>query len=263
MTTIGILGVGGLAELMVRGLQGSGYRLLLSPRGAEVSARLAAAYGCEMAGSNQAVVDGADGIFVSLPATTGAEELARLRFRPGQPVLSAMAGTGLKRLQSVIGPARAAVGMMPGYANALRMGPSILCPEDGFWREFLAKVGPVHGFDDEKTFTAAATFGAFSGATVGWMAHVIHWFSRQGLPPETARALVAGTLRGNAEVLLREDRSLDEIARGVTTPGGITEMLLATLDGREALAAWDEGLDRVLTRIGGKPNSSKKSDRRL
>ena len=206
---------------------------------------------------------GADGVFVSLPATTGAEELARLSFRPGQPVLSAMAGTGLERLRSVIGPARAAVGMMPGYANALRMGSSILHPDDGFWRDFLSRVGPVHGFDDEKTFTAAAAFGAFSGATVGWMAHVIGWFEAQGLPPDTARALVAGTLRGNAEVLLREDRPLDDIARGVTTPGGITELLVATLAGREALAAWDEGLDRVLARIGGEPISSKKSDRSL
>ena len=31
MTTIGILGTGGLAALMVRGLEGSGYRLVLSP----------------------------------------------------------------------------------------------------------------------------------------------------------------------------------------------------------------------------------------
>ena len=42
MTTIGILGVGHLAELMVRGLAGSGYLLILSPRNAGVAARLAA-----------------------------------------------------------------------------------------------------------------------------------------------------------------------------------------------------------------------------
>lgn len=251
MTTVGILGVGGLAELMVRGLQGAGYRLLLSPRGAKVSARLATEYGCTIAGSNQEVVDAADAVFVALPAATGADELARLTFRPGQPVLSAMAGTGLDRLQSVIGPARGAVAMMPGYANALRVGPSILCPDDGFWREFLSKVGPVHGFAEEKTFTAAAAFGALSGATFGWMIHLIGWFQDQGLPPETARALVAGTLRGNAEVLLREDRPLDEIASMVATPGGITEMLLASLAETDGLDAWKLGLDRVLARIGG------------
>lgn len=251
MTTIGILGTGGLAALMVRGLQGAGYRLVLSPRNAEVSARLAADYGCGVAASNQALVDAADGVFVALPAATGADELAKLTFRPDQPVLSAMAGTGLSRLQSVIGPARAAVSMMPGYANALGVGPSILCPDDAFWQPFLAATGPVIAFDDEAQFTAAATFGAFSGASFGFMAQVIAWFEAQGLPPDTARALVAATLRGNAEVLLRENRSLSEIRREVVTPGGISELLLTTLEEREALTAWDEALTRVLRRIGG------------
>lgn len=251
MTTVGILGTGELAELIVRGLEGSGTRLLLSPRGAKISARLATEYGCKVAANNQAVVDEADAVFVSLPADTGMAELAKLRFRPGQKVLSVMAGTGLERLQSVVGPAAGAVAMMPGYANALRMGPSILHPDDGFWREFLSRLGPVHGFADETTFTAAAAFGAFSGATFGWMIHLIDWFEEQGLPHETARALVAGTLRGNAEVLLGEDRPLEEIAGAVATPGGITEMLLATLAERGALSAWGVGLDRVLARIGG------------
>lgn len=251
MITIGILGTGGLAALMVRGVQGAGYRLILSPRNAEVSARLAEEYGCEVAASNQALIDAVDGVFVSLPAATGADELAKLTFRPGQPVLSAMAGTGLARLQSVIGPAQAAVSMMPGYANALGVGPSILCPDDGFWRPVLAATGPVIAFDDEAIFTAAATFGAFSGASFGFMAQVIGWFQAQGLPPDTARALVAATLRGNAEVVLRENRSLPEIRSEVVTPGGISELLLTTLEEHEALQAWDEGLTRVLRRIGG------------
>ena len=249
MTTIGIPGAGELAGLVVRGLQGQGYRLILSPRNAKVSARLAAAYGCEVATSNQAVVDAADGVFVALPAATGTEELARLSFRPGQPVLSAMAGTGLARLQAAIGPARAAVAMMPGYANALRDGPSILCPEDGFWHDFLSKLGPVFPFADETTFTAAAAFGALSGASFGWMARIIAWFQAQGLPADQARALVAATLRGNAEVLLHEDRPLADIAGSVVTPGGISEMVLETFHRQGALAAWDKGLDRVLDRI--------------
>ncbi|MCX8510010.1 MAG: hypothetical protein ORN49_14240, partial [Rhodobacteraceae bacterium] len=168
---------------------------------------------------------------------------------PGQPVLSAMAGTGLVRLSQVIGAAKGAIGMMPGYANAYRLGPSILFPADDFWRDFLSAVGPVHVMEDEAQFTAAATFGAFSGATVGFMAHIIQWFEAQGLPHEVARALVAGTLRGNAEVLLQEPRPLAEIAKGVTTPGGITLQLLNILNGHGALAAWDEGLSSVLKRI--------------
>ena len=251
MTTIGILGTGHLAELMVRGLAGSGYRLMLSPRNGEVAARLVAEHGCKVAASNQAVVDTADGVFVSLPAATGAAELTGLAFRPGLPVLSAMAGSGLAKLQSVIGPARAAVTMLPGYANALGVGPSILCPDDGFWRPVLAATGPVIAFEDEALFTTAATFGGFSGASFGWMAHIIGWFEAQGLPADTARTLVAATLRGNAEVLLQEDRPLDEIARSVVTVGGISEMVLKSLFKDDGMSAWDEGLGAVLRRIRG------------
>jgi pyrroline-5-carboxylate reductase len=83
------------------------------------------------------------------------------------------------------------------------------------------------------------------------MAHVIGWYEARGLDPATARALVAGTLRGNAEVLLREDRPLADIAASVATPGGITVQLLDMLARRGALNDWDEGLDAVLNRLSG------------
>jgi pyrroline-5-carboxylate reductase len=252
MAVVGILGVGGLTSLLMRGLAGSGHEFVLSPRGAKTAARMAEAFGAEVASSNQAVVDAAEAVLVCLPADSGASILESLQFREGQTVLSAMAGTGVARLRQVVHPASGYIGMMPGYANAYSMGPAILCPDDDFWRGFLGHIGPVHTFTDEAVFTAAATFGAFSGATVGFMAHMIGWFERQGLDHDTARALVAGTLRGNAEVLLREPRSLADIAKGVTTPGGITLQLLDVLDGRGALTAWDEGMDAVLARISGK-----------
>lgn len=251
MTSLGFLGAGHLAELAVRGLKGADYRLIVSPRNAGVAARLSAEHGCDVAASNQALVDAADGVFVCLPAATGAAVLAGLTFRTGQPVLSAMAGTGLASLQAVIGPARAAVTMMPGYANAYGVGPSILFPADPFWGDVLANLGPVLAMDDEAQFTAAAAFGAFSGASFGWMAQIIDWFEARGLPSGTARTLVAATLRGNAEVLLCEDRPIAEITGSVVTPGGISELLSSALAERNVSAVWHGGLDRVFERIRG------------
>lgn len=251
MTTIGILGTGHLAALMVRGLQGSDYRLLLSPRGARIAGQLADAFGCDIARSNQDVIDRAEGVFVALPAATGIAELAQLRFRPGQPVLSAMAGTRAEPLAAAIAPACGCMTMMPGYANALRVGPSILFPAAPFWESFLQQVGPVHVLETEAQFLAAATFGGFSGASFAWMASIIDWFTAQGLSSDLARRLVAATLRGNAEVLLQEHRSLDDIRGSVATPGGITELTLARLADDDALDAWHRALDAVAARIKG------------
>jgi pyrroline-5-carboxylate reductase len=243
---IGVLGVGSLAEYLIRGAEG--VEFVLSPRSAERVARL----GLPVAGSNQELLDECDAVLICLPASSGLGVLRGLRFRAGQTVCSAMAGVGLEALAEAVAPARACLAMMPGYANAYGMGPSILYPDDGFWSGFLARVGPVHGFDAAEDFEVAAVFGAMSGASVFLMRHLASWYAGKGLEPGLARRLVAETLRGNAEVLLRSQEDLAEIVSGVTTPGGITEQLVARLEDRGALTAWDEAMDAVLARMTGR-----------
>ena len=80
------------------------------------------------------------------------------------------------------------------------------------------------------------------------MRHLADWYIAHGLPPQTAQHLVAQTFRGNAEVLLQAAEPLDEIVRGVTTPGGITEDLVSTLMAQNALGAWDAAMEKVLAR---------------
>lgn len=248
---IGVLGTGNLAEFLVRGAEGAPYRFLLSPRSGDRARHLAVNHDAEIASSNQQVVDFADRILVCLPASEGPAILKGLRFRPGQSVLSCMAGTGPAALAALVAPASAAAAMMPGFANALRAGPSVICPPDADWQAFLGHLGPVLPFADEAQFTVAAVMGALSGASIHWMRELALWFQAQGLLPETARSLVASLLRGNAEVLLQAPEGLDAIAAGVTTPGGITEALVAGLNDAGALEAWTKGLDRIRSRLGG------------
>lgn len=240
---VGVLGVGSLAEYLIRGAERVDF--VASPRSATRVARL----GCEVAGSNQELLDECDEVLVCLPAASGIEVLAGLRFRPGQSVCSAMAGVSLAELRAVVAPATGFCAMMPGYANAYALGPSLLYPADGFWAGFLGRVGPVHEFDDAAAFEVAAVFGAMSGASVFLMRHLAEWYQSRGLEAGLARQLVAETFRGNAEVLLRSEEGLDAITKGVTTPGGITEQLVAVLRERGAMEAWDRAMDGVLQRI--------------
>lgn len=248
---IGVLGTGNLAEFLIRGAAGAPLRFLLSPRSEARARLLATRYPAEVATSNQDVLDRAERILVCLPATEGPEILKGLRFRAGQSVLSCMAGTGPAALAALVAPAGAAAAMMPGFANAFGAGPSVLCPPDPEWQAFLAHLGPVLPFQDESQFTAAAVMGALSGAQVHWMRRLTLWFQAQGLPPDTARNLVASLMRGNAEVLLQAPESLEAIAAGVTTPGGITQALVAGLDEAGALDAWTGGLDAIRDRLSG------------
>lgn len=249
---IGILGVGHLAEYLVRGAhrtESGGIEFVLSPRSGDKAARLAETHRCTVAESSQAVVDQCEMVLVCLPAASGLAVLQGLQFRDGQSVCSAMAGASIGDLTTAVAPAEAFCAMMPGFANAFSAGPSLLYPGDAEWEAFLARLGPVHRFADVDAFETAAVFGAMSGASIFLLRHLVRWYERRGLDATVARALVAETFRGNAEVLLQAEAGLDEIAVGVTTKGGITEQMVGVLDQRGALAAWDEAMDGVLARM--------------
>lgn len=244
---IGILGVGHLAEYLVRGAEG--VEFVLSPGSGDKADILAVRQGCTVADSNQAVVDQCDRVLVCLPAATGLAVLQGLRFRAGQSVCSAMAGAGHPALTAAVAPARAFCTMMPGFANAFSVGPSLLYPGDAGWQGFLSLLGPVHRFDTVQAFETAAVFGAMSGASFYLLRHLMRWYIAQGMEEGVARALVAETFRGNAEVFLQSDAGLDAIAEGVTTKGGITAQLVGVLEEAGALSAWDQAMAAVLARM--------------
>lgn len=246
---VGILGVGNLAAYLVQGAQTGGHEFVLSPRGAAKAADLAQRYGCAVAASNQELVEACDHVLVCLPAAEGLAVLRGLSFRPGQSVCSAMAGASLDDMKAAVALAGATLSMMPGYANAFSAGPTFLYPANQLWAQFFGSCGPVHEMPDARSFETAAVFGAMSGASVFLMRQLVAWYEAEGLDAVTARRLVAETLRGNAEVLLQSGEPLDAICKGVTTPGGITEQLLADLNRDGALHSWHAAMTRVLHRM--------------
>ena len=75
---------------------------------------------------------------------------------------------------------------------------------------------------------------ATSGSGPAWVYRLVEaWIKAaedQGLPPETARSLVHGTLLGAAQVLHQSDRSAAELRTAVTSKGGTTAAGLEALD---------------------------------
>jgi pyrroline-5-carboxylate reductase len=240
VTALGFIGTGHLASFFVEGLQRvhAGYDITVSPRNHAKAADLRLRFGVKIA-SNQEIAERCDLIVVE-------EVLGPLRFRPGQMVLSTMSGVGLATIKRLAAPAEAAISMMPGLANAHNVGPSVLHPDNTMARALLEKLGPVHAYADEQNFMAASVMGAFSGLTNLMMCDAIRWFEARGLDPADARRLVAGILKGNAETLAQTPLSLDEVASGVVTPGGITEQGRKVLDNGGSLA---EALDSVFARV--------------
>ncbi len=249
--TLGILGTGQLAVHIVDGLarSRSKFDIVVSPRNAQVAAKLATDHGVTVARDTQKLVDQAKMVLVCLPANSGTDILSELTFRPGQHVCSAMAGVDQETIAKAVAPATASVSMMPGAANAIGRGPCLLYPNDPEWRAVFNDLGRVIPCHTQRDFDVAAVFGAFSGASFVFMQRVALWFTDQGLPGDAARQLVAETTAGNAAVLEQSLQDWDQVVTSVATPGGITEELVRHLEQANALAAWPKGLDVVLERL--------------
>lgn len=244
---LGFIGTGHLAGFFVEGLVRAKvpYDITVSPRNAAKARELQQRFGVNIA-DNQSIADRCDLVVVSLLPPDAPAVLSKLRFRAGQTVLSVMAGIKPSTMAELAAPAEAVVSMMPGLANAHNIGPSALFPVNAIALDMLRWLGPVHVYENEAAFLTASVMGAFSGMSVLMLRDAVNWFAANGLDPADARRLVAETLKGNATMLMETPLGIDDVARGVVTPGGITEQGRRILD---AGGSWSAALDSVFQRI--------------
>jgi pyrroline-5-carboxylate reductase len=244
---LGFIGTGNLAGFFVEGLARvkAPYDIMVSPRNAEKARDLQQRFGVTIS-ANQEIADSCDIVIVSLLPPDAPAILGGLDFRAGQTVLSVMAGIDLKTMMDLVDPADAAISMMPGLANAHNIGPCALHPENAAALELLQYLGPVHVYDDGAAYVTASVMGAFSGMSTLMLRDAMNWFAANGLDAADARRLVAETLKGNATMLLETPLTMDDVARGVVTPGGITEQGRKILDNG---GSWAAALDSILQRL--------------
>lgn len=245
---IGIIGTGQLAEYIITGIHKvkAPYTFVVSPRSNRITKKLKNNFKINIAKDNQDVINNCENILICLPAKNSLNELSKLRFGKDKILLSAMAGISREVICKATNINSVHTTMMPGYANAFNIGPSLLFPKNQFWQVFLSYLGPVFICVNEREFEVAATIGAVSGASFSLIRTLTKWFEDNGIKPEFAKDLVIQTLKANLEMLSKDDKTIDEIILGVTTPGGITENLNKTLNTKNAMDAWEDGLDNLI-----------------
>lgn len=123
----GFIGIGTLAEAIIDGLIGTKLSVdsvIVSPRNAQVSARLAARHGVvTIASHNQAVVDNSDMVFIAVRPQV-VSVLTSLKFPKGQHVVSLVAATSTQNFDRGSGPIRSSLKpfrcLLSPHARALR-----------------------------------------------------------------------------------------------------------------------------------------------
>ncbi|USX36122.1 NAD(P)-binding domain-containing protein [Pseudomonas putida] len=254
MSVLGVLGVGELADKMVRGLRRSGYSgtILLSPRNAECAALLANECGCRIMESNQAVVDGADTVIIGVRPRGLAGLATQVTLRENQHLVSLMAGISLEQLRAAF-PGAKCVRVMLSYAALFNQSTIVICPPDPLAEALLMPLGQLVVLDDESSFELATVAACMNG----WFYFLLHdlqqWLSEKGLSAQDARTLVLGNLQDCiARAQYHPEQSLSELGQLIATPGTFTYAGLEVLMHQPVSASWGAAcevvLDGLLTR---------------
>jgi pyrroline-5-carboxylate reductase len=250
--TLGFLGVGHFASYTVAALRKYRHdgRIVLSPRNAQTAAKLAAEYSCEIAASNQALVDACDVIVLSVRPQQLAGLLDGLSFRKSQLVLSAIAGVTISQLRGS--------GNLP--EEIVRFLPSSFIEySEPFWPSYpfnkraenlLGACGKLIVFDNEEQFDAALLAGCSNCWIYEVLDEMTRWFVRQGLSEKTARELVArNTLGATANVLSNPGIPIGTINAGIATEGTFSLAGLEFMREAGAFRPWTAALQALAKKL--------------
>lgn len=251
---LGVIGVGHLAGTMLAGLARAGGAefdpgaILLSPRGH--GTELAAQGGYGLADDNADLVRRCDLVLLAVRPAGAEAAVEGLPWRAGQVLISACAGVGLDRLAPLVGQARVAR-IMPVTAAAIGKSPTLLHPDLPQVADLLRAFGPVIPIRSEPEFEVATVSAAVYGWAQVMVRQTADWAEAQGLPPETARALVARTFEAAGALIAESPQEMDVMLRELVTPGGITERGLQVLSEGGLAPLWEDACGAVLTKLRG------------
>lgn len=252
-SAVGVLGVGELAGALMQALAPAwpNRRFHLSPRGEAPSRELATRFGFQRHASNQSVVDACRLLIVGVrPGQIGALA-GELRLTPAHHLLVLAAGTPRAELEAAFAPARI-TRVMTGLAVAGGRSSISLYPDNDEARALLAcACDSLLGFDSEAQFDAAILAICANAWWLEQLGTLTDWMcQRTGMGRAQAQALLAGNMADVAALLaLVPERTPQELARAIGTPGTYTALGLDQLQANGAHAAWLGAMDHVLARL--------------
>lgn len=190
-----------------------------------------AALGMVTVGDNGVAIAGADIVVLAVKPQVYGDVLAACRnaFRPGQVLVSVLAGIPTAALERRVPEGVRVVRAMPNTPALIGQGVTGLCAgasagptELDLASRLFATVGQVISLDEAQMDALTATSGS-GPAYLFYLAELMMAGARElGLPPETADTLVRGTLNGAAALLAQSPYAPETLRARVTSPGGTT-----------------------------------------
>lgn len=248
--TIGFIGIGTMAAAMVEGLGGGD--IVLSPRGADNATELARRFaGVRVADSNQAVVDAAETVILSVRPQIVEDVVRALRFRAGQKIISLVAATPVSALSDWIGIDLPIIRAVPLPFVATRTCVTPIYPPDAETAALFDRLGTAVPCESLNDFDLLAVGSAMMGSYFGILETVQTWLTANGLPPASSRAYMAGLFANLGQVATASPDDFAKLRAEHSTKGGLNEQIFRDFAAQGGTAALTQALDGVLARIRG------------
>jgi pyrroline-5-carboxylate reductase len=252
MKTLGFIGVGDLAEYTIKGLRNGAYqgRILLSPRNQQKAQMLTEICHCEVLHSNQAVVDSSDIVILSTRPTGCLEILAQLKLRPGQQLISVVAGVSIDALTAVMDADLSVTRAMPVSSAEVGASATIIFPFNANVLEIFDHCGKAIAVETESAFEQGSVLACVYTWYFELFEQLINATTSTDFPRQLASELVLGMANGAARLALQDkSRSPGEIAKYIAREGSFSKLGLDLLKDNKAFDPWQEACQLLLSRL--------------
>ena len=257
--TVGFVGVGTINSAVVTGLctcDTPPQAVILSPRNAEKAAALAAKFPglVTIAPSSQAVLDGADWVFVATPPgpPNATAVLEPLTFTAAQTVVCLIAGVSPACARELVAPA-VLVQAFPLPPAAEHKSTTVMFPKHAGAESVLGKLG---GVVPVATFEEAMTIGSMSCIMGDFYAHLRcahQWLCTNGIDSATASGAIGSFFATFNAASEHSTTGFDHLVEE-QTPGGMNEQVIKQLAEAGNYDNVKAALDKLLPRLLGKPS---------
>ena len=249
---LGIVGVGQLAEFMVRGLRRGGWqgKILLSPRNAEGAEALARACQCSVAASNQAVVENADIVMLAVRPVQVKEALSSITLQPQQTLLSVVAGLPIAQLHAQLATGQRIVRALPVSSAEFGASATMMYPGDSAVESLFQHTGNSIVLTRESDFDIGTPIACAYTWFLDLYGTLAESCERAGMGAQEARSLVYGMAEGAACVAGHSiGRSARAIAAEIASEGSFTLLGLNHLREKGGLSAWLQACELLIQRL--------------
>ena len=246
---LAIVGAGVMGETVLSGLLRAGWQpdqIVATDRRPERQVELNAKYGIQMMENTEAVADAETVILVVKPQDIGdlLDELADV-IRPGQLVVSLVAGVDTAYIESALVDGVAVVRVMPNTPAQVDEGMAAISPGSHSGQDHLDRVTAILSATGRvvtvpERYQDAVT--AISGSGPAYLFFVVEAMIEAGvhlgLPRDTATELVVQTMLGSAKLLRETGEHPTVLRERVTSPGGTTAAAVRQLEDHKVRAAF-------------------------